>query len=295
MDKSALLTALENSGAKSVTEKDFEGLLSKLTFLEKIGRYGKLLASIESSNDKSNFFACVLEATFAYQFETAGKPLEYEVQQDKDNPTKIDFARNLESGDTLYFEARLLQQDKPTSASIEKQLQASGTYRVAKCGAEEADDIVRLQRVILSKVQKADGTPIKFSQAKAGAINVVVVDISGILLRQADVFDCLLAAHGDPAVDKVYRRGIFGLFQEFEKEHPERIQNLATLHAHFRNTVHGVLFVFKDDNADVLGYRLEQYLVWNTRLVNSEQMKAAYGDIASAIPQRSERKKQKGA
>ena len=288
MDKPTLLAAIESSGWESVSKEDFEGLLSKLTFLEKTGRYGKLLASIESSNDSSNFFACVLEATFAYQFEAAGKPLEYEVQQGEKSETTIDFARRLPSGDTVYFEVRLLQQDKQTAESIKEQLKERGVYSVAKDGEGEMNEIIRLQRVILSKVQKADGTPVKFSEARPGAANIVVVDISEIILKHADIGDCLLTAYGDVAVRAVYRRGIFGLFQQAAKEDSEHFQGLAKLHRHIRDTVHGVLFVFKDAHAGVLDYRLEHYLTWNSQLGSAEQAEAVYDDIAPAIPLRRE-------
>jgi hypothetical protein len=60
-------------------------------FLQKTGRYGALLSQISNANDKSNFLALTLELNFAYQFESVGLELMYEVSQDAQQNSTIDF------------------------------------------------------------------------------------------------------------------------------------------------------------------------------------------------------------
>lgn len=268
MDKATLVAAIQNSGGAGQTDDQVDGLLTKLAYLEHAGRYGKLLASVASANDKSNLLAAIFEVTFAFHFERAGLPLEYEVKQDDDNSSSIDFVQRLASGISVYFEARLLQQDNATRESIKEQLQKSCFYRIAMNGKDEHDAIVRLQRVILSKVQKHDGTPTKFLRVAADVVNIVVVDVSDLIAGAIDVHDCLLSTHGDPAVPEDCRRGIFGLFQEPSPEYPEPIQAVAKSYEHIRSTLSAVLFLFKSRGSGVLDYRLEHYITWNPKLVD---------------------------
>jgi hypothetical protein len=118
MDKATLMATIKNSGGAEQPDSDVDGLLEKLTYLENTGRYGRLMDNIASANDKSNFLASVLEATFAFQFESADLPLQYEVKQDDDKSSSIDFLRKSETGALTYFEARLLQQDDDTTKCV---------------------------------------------------------------------------------------------------------------------------------------------------------------------------------
>jgi len=68
MNKDVLKTVVEKLGNSD--EDQIEGLLKKLNILEATGKYAKLLKSLSSANDKSNFLAYVFEASFAFQFET---------------------------------------------------------------------------------------------------------------------------------------------------------------------------------------------------------------------------------
>lgn len=287
MDRTALLAAIKNSGGAEQPDGEVDGLLGKLTYLKETGRYGRLIASIASANDKSNFLASVLEATFAFQFESAGFPLDYEVRQDEDHSTSIDFLRKSDSGTSIYFEARLLQQDNATTESIKDQLEKSSFYEIAMDGQDEHDAIIRLQNVILSKVQKRDGTPVKFLRVAPDTANLVVVDVSDLILGTVDVDDCLLATHGDPAVREEHRRGIFGLFQEPLAEYPERIQTIAKTFEHIRSTLSGVLFLFRPRGSGVLDYRLEQHLMYNARLIDENGAKSLHAEITAAVPVRS--------
>ncbi len=289
MNKRELLAAIGNSGSAEPPDIEVDGLLGKLRDLEDRGRYARLLANIASANDKSNFCAAIFEATFAFQFEDAGLPLDYEVKQDEESNTSIDFLRQTESGISIYFEARLLQQDKRTEEAIERQLQETRFYRIAMNGESEHDAIVRLQNVIRSKVQKTDGTPIKFLRISNDIVNIVVVDVSDLLLSTIDLYDCLLSTHGDPYVDEEYRRGIFGLFQEPSSGYPERINAITSCYEHIRGTLSGVLFLFKARNSGLFDYNLEHYMIWNPKLTNPAHVEEICREIKSAIPVKQDR------
>jgi hypothetical protein len=289
MEKRALLAAIKNSGGADQPDADVDAFLAKLECLEKTIRYRRLLASIVNANDKSNFLAAVFETTFAFQFESAGLALDYEVKQNDADGSTIDFLRLMASGKSVFFEARLLQQDASTATSMKEQLEDSCFYRVAVNGQDEHDAIVRLQNVILSKVQKRDGTPTKFLHVAANVINIVVVDVSDLILGTIDVHDCLLATHGDPAVAEEYRRGIFGLFQDSDLGYPTQIQALAKSFEHIQNTLSGVLFSFKASKSSVLDYSLQQYMMWNPRLVDKALAKDVLVEVVRALPERRDR------
>lgn len=284
MDKRALHTIVEKFGGTH--DDEIEGLLKKLNYIENTGKYGKLLKSISSANDKSNFLADVFEATFAFQFEALKLSLGYEVKQDATDDSSIDFLRRMGSGISIYLEARLLQQDNSTDQSIRSQLENSNFYQIAMNGNDDHNSIIRLQNVILSKVQKKDGTPTKFLRVDKNIVNIVVIDVSDLILGTIDLYDCLLATHGDPYVEEVYRRGIFGLFQEPLSGYPQEIKEIAISYEHIRNTLNGVLFLFKSKNSGLLDYTLEHYLIWNPILTNHAHVEEVCSEIKRAIPVR---------
>jgi hypothetical protein len=265
-------------------EGDVESLLAKLRVLEGAGRYGRLLGAIEQANDRSNFFSALLEATFAFQFERVGLDLSYEVRQDCSQRCSIDFLRRTGSGDAVYFEARLLQQDQGTANDIAKQLLAGPVFSVLKGGADEHDEIIRLQSAVLSKVQEKDGTPIKFVNIGARDINVVVMDVTEILLGMADVYDCMLAMYGDPEVPEHCRRGVFGLFQEPKPGYPPEILAVERSFQHLKRTLHGMMFLFRRPQGRVLAYELEQAFVWNRAMVDKPRAQALFAEIQRAVP-----------
>ncbi len=228
--------------------------------------------------------ASILEVTFAYQFGSAGIELGYEVKQDPSLPSSVDFRWNVSPGLTVYIETRLLQQDKATTNLIEGQLRAVNAWSVAKDGDDEQKDIIRVQQVILEKVQKEDGTPTKFFLRDQGTINIVAVDISQIILGMFDHDDCLLVGQGDPAVAPVCQRGVFGLFQELRPEYPDRIRVLAESYAHIKKTLHGLLFLFKRPKQEPFNYSLEHFLVWNPSLMNKTDAAEIAEQIKRAMP-----------
>lgn len=284
MDKQALEDAMTRSGWPQVWEDQLDGLWSKIEHLPSRRGFQRLLSNIRSSNDKSNFVASVLEVTFAYQFESAGIELDYEVKQDPSHPSSVDFRWKVSPKLTVYIETRLLQQDKATTDSIECQLHAANAWSVAQDGDDDQKDIIRVQQVIREKVQKEDGTPTKFFLRDQGTINIVAVDISQIILGMFDHDDCLLVGHGDPAVAPVCQRGVFGLFQELRPEYPDRIRALAESYSHIKETLHGLLFLFKRPKQERFNYSLEYFLVWNPSLMNKADAAEICDQIKRAMP-----------
>lgn len=284
IDRTTLEGAIKASGGAQQPSDQVDGLLTKLQTLEATGRYDALLKTLAKVNDKSNFLAFLLETTFAHQFEAAKMPLEYEVKQATDQHSSIDFKLTGKTADTVFFELQLQQQDQPTANDITKQLKANAFYAVVKDGAGEANDIFRLQSTILRKVQKPDATPVKFLRAGPSIVNIVVVCISDILLGTPDAFDCLLTLYGDPEVPEHCRRGVFGLFQDANGGDTEEIKARAAKYAYVKNTLHGVLFIFRPKGSGVLDYQLQQVMVWNRKLVSKDQAARLTEQIAAALP-----------
>jgi len=284
IDRSALEAAIEASGGAKQPEGQVDGLLAKLQILEATGRFGGLLKSVRVSNDKWNFLAALLEVTFAHQFETVGVQLDYEVRQEGDQPGTIDFRMTALTGDAVYFELRLLQQDEKTTNGIAQQLGEKQQYVVLLDGEAEMSAVARLQSTILQKVQRKGGAPIKFAHADTGIVNIVVVGVSDILLGTADAWDCVLAMYGDGEVPLECQRGVFGLFQAAKAEDPPEIQARAASYAHLKTRIHGVLFLFRAPKSGVLDYRLDQVMVWNRSLVNEDLAKALMTQISAALP-----------
>src|SRR5260370_22751487 len=175
-ERDSLLNAIRASGGKSTALDEADALYTKLQYLDGTGRYGQLLSNLSSANDKSNFLALALEATFAYQLEQSGVSLQYEVRQDDSGDSSIDFLAPTISGNRVFFELRLLQERASIAAKIAHQLQTSQIYRMVLNAIDEANEIIRLQSAILEKVQRADGTPHKFIAPCDGSLNVVVLD-----------------------------------------------------------------------------------------------------------------------
>jgi hypothetical protein len=153
-------------------------------------------------------------------------------------------------------------------------------------GQDEQDEVVRIQNTVLGKVQDKNGNPIKFFSTAADAVNIVVVDATNSIMGTIDIQDCILATHGDPGVEVVYRRQVFGLFQEDKPEYPQHIHALSAKYAHIRSTLHGVLFLFKKPDTGVLAYQLEQYLLWNPALIDEARARPILTEVANVIPVR---------
>ncbi|NUZ08665.1 hypothetical protein [Piscinibacter koreensis] len=283
IERATLVEAISASGGAVQPDDQVDGLLAKLRALEATGRYASLLKGISSANDKSNFLSLLLEATFAYQFESRGLSLDYEVKQGASEGSSIDFGLKLGDAGAAYFELRLLQQDQATATKIAQQLTDAGLYAVIKDGVDEQREILKLQSIVLSKVEDKHGKPTKFLKVDPGAFNVVAVCVSDLLLGMADLHDCILATYGDPEVPEECRRGIFGLFQDLKPVYPAEIQVAAKRFAHLKATIHAVLFLFKPNGSGILDYSLQQLLVWNRALTTEADAGALNDALCAAI------------
>jgi hypothetical protein len=192
MDKQALIIAIRKSGGTQNALDEADALWAKLYCLKQTGRYGLLLSQLFKANDKSNFLALVLEVNFAYQYEAKGLELTYEVQQDAQHKSSIDFLRKAPGGGSVYFELRLLQQTQSIMDLIRGHLRKWQMYRVVMVGRDEQAEVIRIQNTVLSKVQDKSGNPIKFFSKAADAVHVVVVDATDSILGTIDYHDCNL-------------------------------------------------------------------------------------------------------
>ncbi len=111
----------------------------------------------------------------------------------------------------------------------------------------------------------------KFFSSARGDYNIVVVEVSELLLGMLDKHDTVLATYGDGAVAPFARRGVLGLFQEPHPDDPSEFQEVADQFKHFRETVHGILFVRKRPKTNHVNFELEHFLVTNARLVSTEE------------------------
>jgi hypothetical protein len=268
-------------GLKNRTDLDI--LLAKLELLENTKRYSSLLSELFNCNDASNFKSCLVETTFAHAFESANIPLTYEAKQSNEHYTTVDFLRVTDDGRKIYFELRVIQQRDQITKDIDIQLNLNNVYSVSLNGTGEQEEIVRLHSNILSKTQDKKGQPIKFFSNEKGTFNIVVAELSEIILGAVDRDDCMLAAYGDPYVDEFARRNIFGLFQEPESNYPAHILSIADRFSHFRKTIHGILFVVKHFNSTPLVFDLMYYFVPNLNLLSESDAVILNQDIGKAL------------
>ena len=259
------------------------GLVKKLEYLDKLGRYTLLLKELTKCNDINNFKSIIVEATFAYSFEVVNIPLCYEESQADNKESSIDFLLKTQDGKNIYFEIRVNQQQKRIQEEITQQLSLNNMYSIFSNGMDEQKDIIRLQSNILSKVQGKDGAPTKFFNVKPGVFNIVAVDISELILGVADRNDCMLAAYGDPYVEEPYRRNIFGLFQEPKQNYPDFILELSKRFSHFRKTIHGILFFIRHSVSGPLDFELRYFLIPNIDLISDSMAKLLDKELLKAL------------
>ena len=281
--KQALIDAIRNSGGAQGALDEVDELWVRVDYLQKTGRYGALISQVAVTNDRSNFLALTLEINFAYQFESSGRKLQYEVSQDAQQNSTIDFLRISPGGEQVFLELRLIQQSQDIADSIAGQIENTEHYKIALNAKDDHDAIVRIQRNVLSKVEDKKGNPIKFLSASKNAINIVAVDIADCMLGMMDIHDCMLACQGDSGVEEPYRRGVFGLFQQDMPNYPQRIHDLSKKYAHIRGTIHGILFLDRV-GVKILTYRLCHYLVWNPALIDEPTARGILADVSTAIP-----------
>ena len=280
-----MLSAIINRLSLSeVSKEQILGLLSKIQVLERTGRYKKLLESLEKSNDQANFIAAVLEATIAYQFESAEICLQHEERQDDTQKSSIDFHWKTKFGKDIYIEVRLCQQDDETRKSIAEQLNKHNMYKVTINEDSEKQNITRIQGVIRDKIAKKDGTLNKFHKCDSNIINIVAIDATRTIWGRFDLDDCRLVAFGDSAVTEVSQRQIDGIFQQPKQEDtPDVKKHLQQFHE-ARIRLHGIIFLFKIPSKEPLNYIIGQYPLWNPALMQVSTSIDICNEIEAALP-----------
>ncbi|MFA0813051.1 hypothetical protein [Microbulbifer epialgicus] len=286
MERQNLINVIQRVGGQQSGLAESDALWRKIDFLQQTNRYSQLIKQLTKANDRSNFLALLLEINFAFQFESRGLELRYEVKQNSQRQSSIDFLRQTSNGDQIYLELRLLQQTKTFTDWIKKQLERFQAYVADLKSIDEQNEIVRIQSTVLSKVQDRKGNPIKFFTTATNAVNIVAIDATDSLLKTIDIHDCMLATHGDPSVEEQFRRGVFGLFQKVKTDDSKESQDLAAKYKHIRNTLHGVLFLFKVPNTGDLAYELECFLISNPVLISTDRAAVAFEEIVRTIPRR---------
>lgn len=248
-------------------------LSRKLEFLENLRRYDGLLRKIFASNEKNEFNSYAFEAAFAYDFESKGHQLKYEVKNLSESLTSIDYCFETE-GRKIYFELRVINQRDALTTDMGVQLKNNGFYEILQGGEEEQLETIRLQNSILDKCQDKEGTPIKFGHEEGGN-NFIVVFVSALHLGMIDKEDCLLAMYGDEGVSTDARRDIFGLCQQLSDDATRKKQQYYMKFDHFRKTIHGVLFVKNacrgGDLSCFVDLELQYFLIGNNTILDKEE------------------------
>ena len=293
MDKSELYTRLCETLQRvriinlRVVQCYKNNFLNKLELLNKKERYSKLLKSLFSSNEINEFNSYVFEASFAYDFENAGRQLKYETQIISDNQTSIDFFYETQ-GKKIYFELAVINQEKALTSEINEQQKNHGAWQICQDGNDDKKVTIRIQNLILAKCKNDDGNPIKFT-IESESYNFIVVDVFATHMQIIDKHDCNLAMYGDPGVGPVYRRDVFGLCQQLPNRHTDDHKKYFNRFSHFRNTIHGVFFVKEAiDGGGVNQFSdnwiLQYYFLRNSNLLKREESDAIISDLVSFLP-----------
>ena len=167
--KAKLIAVLGRLG-KDIQEwpNKISGFGYKLELLFYTNRYNKLLKALFSSNELNEFNSHVFEVLFAYDFESKGHTLNYEINQQMSKiDTSPDFCYKLDNQTKIYFELHFLNQREWITALQESSLKNRNRFEIFLNGKDEIKETIRLQNIILRKCQADNGKPIKFHDAKA--------------------------------------------------------------------------------------------------------------------------------
>lgn len=276
-----LSDAMKSSGYKvEGSDARLVPVVSKLELLSNRGRFRRLLNDLLACNNKANLHALLFEAVFAWHFEKEGRHLLYEVSQQLSGSTTVDFMHDLSQDMHVYYELRLLQQQEAITRLFEEQLHESNCFGTLLSGSDEQREVVRLQQVLLAKVQDRKGQPIKFFTANLPNYNLIVVDVSQPLLGMIDKHDCMLACYGDETVPLPCRRDVFGLFQVPGPDTPSPFQDISIRFDWLRRTIHGILFMRRPRESNPIDFDLQFYFVPNRLLLSEKPYRLILAEVA---------------
>ncbi len=258
-------------------------VIAKLEFLEDSGRFGRLLSNLLACNDKSNLHALLFEAVFAWHFERKGRHLKYEVTQQESGRTTIDFLQVLSTDMRVYYELRLLQQKEAITQLFEEQLRQSDYFGTALNGSDVQREVIRLQHIMLDKIQDRKGQPVKFFTADSPNYNLIVVDVSEFLLGGIDKYDCILACYGDEEVPPSCRCDVFGVFQVPTSDSHTRFQDIVSKFDRFRKTIHGVVFMRRVPEFNSINFELLCYCVPNRSILSKKPYECILSEAAKVF------------
>lgn len=255
----------------SFAKEDIDSLQDIISNLYVCGEYNRLIKDFYKERDVNNFYSKIFELSIACAIERAGLSSFYETSvRDGDN-SSIDFKVIDDSGFSLFIEAKLLQ-DVKTKNDIRMQLKRSDYYSVHMDGNREITEILRLQSDILSKVQKRDGTQIKFIAPGDMCANLVAIDVSDLILECVDPYDCMIACYGDNGVREYHlKRGIVGLFEQTSVGVFSIDQNLKMRFANAQRVLNGVVFLFRPRGASRISTDIRYFFVSNRFLTSNDK------------------------
>lgn len=279
-----LADAMKSSGCEvDGSDTRLAQVVAKLELLANRGRFGRLLGDLLACNNKSNLHALLFEAVFAWHFEKKGKFLQYEIVQQPPGCTTVDFQQVLSEDMHIYYELRLLQHQEATTQLFQEQLCQSEFFGKVMNGSDEQHEVIRLQQVLLAKVQDREGQPVKFFTADPPNFNLLVVDVSEPLLGMIDNFDCILACYGDGAVPPHCRRDVFGVFQVPGPDTTPRFLEIANRLERFRRTIHAVIFMRRPRESNPINFELECYCVPNGSILSERPYKSILAEVAAVF------------
>jgi hypothetical protein len=183
---------IKAAGGSNVARKDLGPLGIKIRRIAKLAKYSGFFRQFLKAKNEGDVRGRLLEIHFLEHFLRQGISLNHAVKQGHSGRGNIDFAWQL-PGYQICFEIKLLGQDKKSRDAMNQQLVTSGRHTEQ---GDEIDDIIRLQRAIISKSSTTKFNP----RPEPSIINMIAIDVSELQLTCVDVDDCLLAAGGNPLV-----------------------------------------------------------------------------------------------
>lgn len=224
----------------------------------------KLLKEVVQKNWKKEDESCLFEVRFANTLSKTGLKIENEYKTGI-GKTDVDFLVIEENGRRWLFELTSMQESEETRKNTTSmknpilgntEFYSSLTRPFDSCNSPEIVELMKAQRVILSKIAKEkdkDGEiiPIKFPVPTENEYNIIVVDMRGFAVGHSDDGDYINILYGTAGFKnredvEQYGRWVFnsetnertpfvGIFDEKHRD-KEKTRYL-------RECIHGVMFI----------------------------------------------------